>query len=183
MTRNYLIRKESGLKFSYVKALSFGFAGSARWWDDDGLQTFGQPGIHSRQRLGAKRLKSLLRFGFIIRMPGLAMKARLLWLSAWILTATCVWGLLAQWPAMWVLSPQALVLMFVCQWETAPDSLGAVCIQELAVGAAYYPVVAWMLTRAIPEGRARKVTTSLTVWHLVAIALAVMSAMVRNRLW
>ena len=95
----------------------------------------------------------------------------------------CVMGLLWQQSFIWVICPQALVVMFVRQSQHAYDSLGAADYPDLAVGAFYYPLVGWILSRSALRNRLRPVAVHAAIWHVVAIGLAIGTAEIRNRLW
>ncbi len=111
------------------------------------------------------------------------MKAKLLLIVGCLMAPVCVVGLLWQWGSIWVLCPQALIAMFVRQWQHAPDSLGGAGYPDLAVGALYYPLVGWLLSRSAKRGRLARVGASVGLWHVVAIGLAWAAAEMRNRLW
>ena len=111
------------------------------------------------------------------------MKAKLLFIAGFLMAPVCVIGLFWQWESIWILCPQALIVMFVRQWQHAYDSLGAADYPDLLVGAFYYPLLGWLLSRAVKRGRLAAVGTSMGLWHLVAIGVAWAAGEVRNRLW
>jgi ABC-type uncharacterized transport system permease subunit len=73
--------------------------------------------------------------------------------------------------------------MFVRQAQHAYDSIGAPDFPDLAVALLYYPVVGWVLGRAIKLGTTPRVGTWVALWHVVAIGLAWGTVEVRNKLW
>lgn len=91
-------------------------------------------------------------------------------------------GLLWQQSFLWVVCPQALVVMFVRQSWHPFDSLGAAGYPDLAVAALYYPSLGLILSRAAARNRLRPVALRAAVWHVVAIGLAGAAAELRNRL-
>jgi hypothetical protein len=111
------------------------------------------------------------------------MKAKLLLVGGFLMAPICVVGLFWQWTSIWVLCPQALIVMFARQWQHAYDSLGAADYPDLAVGALYYPLVGWLLSRAVKRGRFARVGASVALWHVLAIGVAWAAGETRNRLW
>ena len=111
------------------------------------------------------------------------MKAKLPLLAGLLVAPVCVLGLFWRWGSIWVLCPQALIVMFVRQWQHAYDSPGAADYPDLVVGALYYPLVGWLLSRAVKRGRFARVGASVGLWHIVAIGVAWAAAATRNRLW
>ena len=107
-----------------------------------------------------------------------------LWHIGGILSAAAsVAGLCYHLKYIWVLCPQSLVVMFYRQSLRPYDSLGAADLPDLAVAAIYFPIVAWLLSRACNSGRFWHVARWIGIWHLVAIALAVGAAKYRNLAW
>lgn len=80
------------------------------------------------------------------------MKAKLLLIAGFLMAPICVVGLFWQWRSIWVLCPQALIVMFAWQWQHTYDSIGAADYPDLVVGALYYPFVGWLLGRAVRRG-------------------------------
>jgi hypothetical protein len=111
------------------------------------------------------------------------MRPRLLLIAGTLLGPFCVAGLLFRWPLIWVLCPQAILVMFVRQWQNAYDSLGAADWPDLAVAASYGPMVGYVLHQADKRGKLARVSKPAAVWHLVAIFLAYVSAELRNKMW
>jgi hypothetical protein len=111
------------------------------------------------------------------------MKAKLLLIAGILMAPICVLGLWWQWGSIWVLCPQALIVMFIRQWQSAYDSLGAADYPDLAVGALYYPLVGWLLSGAVKRGSFARVSASVGLWHVVAMGVAWAACELRNRLW
>ncbi len=111
------------------------------------------------------------------------MQAKLPLIAGFIMAPICAVGLFWQWASIWVLCPQALIVMFVRQWQHAYDSLAAVDYPDLAVGVLYYPVIRLLLNRAVKRGKFARVGISVVLWHIVAIGLACAAGETRNRLW
>lgn len=135
----------------------------------DGAGTLGLvfPAAVAQQRVSGKRL----------------MRAKLPLIAGFVLAPICAFGLFWQWGSIWVLCPQALIVMFVRQWQHAYDSLGAVGYPDLVVGVLYYPFVGWLLTRALRAGKLARVGGSVALWHVAAIGVAWAAAETRNKLW
>jgi hypothetical protein len=95
----------------------------------------------------------------------------------------CPFGLLYQQSFIWVVCPQALVVMFVRQLLHAYDSLGAADFPDLAVGLLYYPLIGWILSRANRQDRLGRVAAHVAIWHVAAIVLAWGAGEFRNRIW
>jgi hypothetical protein len=100
-----------------------------------------------------------------------------------VLVPACVFGLLFQLPFMWMLCPQSLVVMFSRQAMRPPDSLGAADLPDLAVAAFYYPIVSWLLIRAVRRTMVTRAIRQLIFWHLVAMIAAISLWLIRNTLW
>jgi hypothetical protein len=111
------------------------------------------------------------------------MKSRLLIVGGFLMAPVCAFGLLYQDSFVWLVCPQALVVMFLRQSQHAYDSLGAADYPDLAVALLYYPFIGWLLCRASQTGRLPRVAIKIVLWHIVAIALAVGAGEARNRLW
>ena len=94
----------------------------------------------------------------------------------------CLLGLFFQQSFIWVVCPQALIVMFIRQSQHAYDSLGAADFPDLAVGLLYYPLVGWILSRARRNGRLQRVAVHVGIWHIAAIGLALGLSEVRNRI-
>ena len=95
----------------------------------------------------------------------------------------CLLGLIGHQPFIWVICPQALVVMFVRQSLRAYDSLGAAHYPDLVVAALYYPIVGWILSQDLLREELRPTAVRTAIWHVVAIGFAVGTAMMRNWLW
>ncbi len=100
-----------------------------------------------------------------------------------LLAPICVLALGWHWSGAWVLCPQALIVMFARQCQSAYDSLGAAGYPDLAVAALYYPILGWFLRRAAKAGRFRSVSVWAGLLHMAAIALAWAAAETRNKIW
>ena len=111
------------------------------------------------------------------------MKAKLLLFVGFLMAPICVVGLFWQWRSIWVLCPQALIVMFARQWHHAYDSLSAADYPDLVVGSLYYPIVGWLLSRAVQHGKLARIGVSVGLWHVVAIGVAWAACGLRNRLW
>src|SRR5258705_6109161 len=111
------------------------------------------------------------------------MKSKLLLVGGFLMIPVCLLGLLYQQSFVWVVCPQALVVMFFRQSQHAYDSLGAADYPDLVVALLYYPVVGWILSRASRAGRLRRIAVHVGIWHIAAIALAFGAAEIRNRIW
>ena len=95
----------------------------------------------------------------------------------------CILGLFYQKSFIWGVCPQALIVMFVRQWQHAYDSLGAADYPDLIVALLYYPIVGWILSRASQKGTLRQAAIHIGIWHIAAIVLAMGAGEIRNRLW
>jgi hypothetical protein len=111
------------------------------------------------------------------------MKSTLLLVAGFLMIPVCLLGLFYQQSFIWVVCPQALIVMFVRQSRHAYDSLGAAGYPDLAVGLLYYPLIGWILSRAHRQGRLRRIAVHVFIWHIVAIGLAVGAGEIRNRMW
>jgi hypothetical protein len=111
------------------------------------------------------------------------MKSNLLFIGGFLMIPACLLGLLYQWSFVWVVCPQALVVMFFRQSQHGYDSIGAADFPELAVALLYYPLIGWILSRSRRAGRLRRVAIHVGIWHIAAIALAFGAAEIRNRIW
>lgn len=111
------------------------------------------------------------------------MKSKLLLTLGFVMIPVCILGLFYQQSFIWVVCPQALVVMFIRQAQHAYDSLGAADYPDLIVALLYYPVVGWILSRASRKGTLRRVAIHVGIWHLAAIALAFVAGEIRNRIW
>src|SRR6185295_17988102 len=107
------------------------------------------------------------------------MKAKLLLAGGFLMIPVCVLGLLYHQSFIWVLCPQALVVMFIRHWQHAFDSLGAASYPDLAVAFLYYPFVGWILSRAYRQGTLRRVAVHVGIWHVVAIGVAMGAGEIR----
>jgi hypothetical protein len=110
-------------------------------------------------------------------------KSKLFFAGGFLMAPVCFLGLFYSQSFVWLVCPQALVVMFLRQWQHAPDSLGAADYPDLAVAMLYYPVVGWILSRASRQGGLAGVAVRVGIWHVVAIGLAVGAGWIRNRLW
>jgi hypothetical protein len=111
------------------------------------------------------------------------MKSKLFIIAGFSMIPVCLFGLLHQQAFIWVVCPQALVVMFVRQSQHAYDSLGAADYPDLAVGLLYYPIIGWILSRASRQDRLRRVAGHVVIWHVAAIVLALGAGEFRNRMW
>jgi len=100
-----------------------------------------------------------------------------------LMAPVCVLGLLYQQSYIWGVCPHALVVMFIRQSLHAYDSLGAADYPDLAVAALYYPIIAWVLSRALRHDSAGRVSLGVAACHVAAIGLALGSLEIRNRMW
>ena len=111
------------------------------------------------------------------------MKAKLPVIIGFLMAPLCACALLWQWSGAWVLCPQALIVMFVRQWQHAYDSLGAADYPDLAVAVLYYPVLGWFLHRGVKTERLGRAGATAGLCHVAAIGLACGAAALRNRIW
>jgi len=100
-----------------------------------------------------------------------------------LMAPVCVLGLLYHKPYIWGVCPQTLVVMFIRQSLHAYDSLGASDYPDLAVAALYYPIIAWVLSRAWRHGSLGRISLGVAAWHVAAVGLALGSVEMRNRMW
>jgi hypothetical protein len=112
-----------------------------------------------------------------------SMKSTLIFVGGCLMIPVCLLGLLYQQAFIWVVCPQALVVMFIRQSQHAYDSLGAADFPDLAVGLLYYPLIGWILSRASRQDRLRRVAAYVAIWHVAAIVLALGTCEFRNRIW
>jgi hypothetical protein len=110
-------------------------------------------------------------------------KSKLILVCGLLMVPICLLGLLYQQSFIWGVCPQSLVVMFLRQSLHAHDSLGAADFPDLLVALAYYPIIAWVLSRAFQRGQFRKVSTYVVICHIAAIGLAVGAAQFRNHIW
>ena len=103
--------------------------------------------------------------------------------AGFLMAPVCLFGLLYHQAFIWVVCPQALVVMFLRQSQHAYDSLGAADYPDLAVGLLYYPLIGWILARASRRGLFRRVVVRVALWHCVANGLAVIAVGIRNMIW
>jgi hypothetical protein len=115
---------------------------------------------------------------------GSRIRQEILWqLGGVLLAGATVIGLLFQFDFVWALCPQALIVMF-CRQAMAPyDSLGAADYPDLAMPILYFPLVAWLLSRAHRSGNFSKTTAKIGLWHLMAVVASIGAAMFRNHVW
>jgi len=111
------------------------------------------------------------------------MTSKKLRIGGFLMAPVCVLGLGYHLSFVWLVCPQALVFMFLRQSQHGYDSPGAAGYPDLAVALLYYPIVAWILSRASREGRLRQVAIHAAIWHFVAVVLAVSAGEMRNRIW
>ena len=104
-------------------------------------------------------------------------------ISVFVMAAVSAWGLCWHQTFIWIVCPQALVVMFLRQAQKSYDSLGAVGVPDLAVGVLYFPIVGWLYTQALKKGVLRRVAIRVAIWHAVAIIAAVATVMFRNKVW
>ena len=111
------------------------------------------------------------------------MKRALPIIAGLALAPVCVIGLFWQQSFIWVLCPQALLVMFLRQAQGSPDSLAAAALPDVIVGVLYYPVVGWLLSRGLRSGALRRTAVQVGVWHAAALIAAVAAGQFRNTLW
>ena len=97
------------------------------------------------------------------------------------LISTC--GLVWCRSFVWVVCPQALVVMFLRQATSAFDSLGLPDLPELATAILYYPIIGWKLSKAAKQGKIIRVSIRVVIWHAIALALALAACALRNSRW
>ena len=110
-------------------------------------------------------------------------KLRVMLVGGWLMSPLCFFLLAYANSLMWVVCPQALVVMFLRQSQHGYDSLGAPDIPDLLVALFYYPVIGRILVRASKMGKFRQVAIRVVLWHIVAFGLAIFTAHMRNRIW
>jgi hypothetical protein len=111
------------------------------------------------------------------------MKSKNVRIGGLLMGPVCIMGLSSHLPFMWIVCPQALAVMFLRQWQHGYDSLGSAGIPDLVVASLYYPLIAWILSRASQEGRLRSVAIHVAIWHIAVIGFAVFAGAMRNRIW
>jgi len=111
------------------------------------------------------------------------MKAQLPLVMGFVIAPLCGWAFLWGWPLMLFICPQAVLVMLVRQAQHGYDSLGGADYPDIAVAILYYPIIGWILQRAIKRGTLPRVRVLIILAHIVAIALALGGAAVRNRPW
>jgi hypothetical protein len=108
---------------------------------------------------------------------------RILIVGGFFMGLICSVGLFLQGLFIWVVCPQALIVMFLRQMQHGYDSLGAAGIPDLLMGLFYGPAIGRILGHAIRKGNFRSVLGWVVIGHLVAIGLAVLLVVIRNRTW
>ncbi len=103
--------------------------------------------------------------------------------SSLLMVPVCIVGLFYQKSYIWVVCPQALIVMFIRQAQHAFDSLGAAGYPDLLTAVLYYPVVGWILSRANRKGTLQRVSLHIGFWHIAAILTAFAAGEIRNRIW
>jgi hypothetical protein len=103
--------------------------------------------------------------------------------GGFLMAPVSAFGLIWQQSFVWIVCPQALVVMFLRQAQRPYDSVGAADYPDLAVGVLYYPIVGWILSHAIKRGTLRHTAIRVTIWHIVSAIMALAAVAVRNRLW
>ncbi len=111
------------------------------------------------------------------------MKQAVPFIAGLLMSPVSVLGLFWQQSFIWVVCPQALVVLFLRQSQGSYDSLGAAGYPDLAVGALYHPVLGWILSRAIEKGTLRRTALRVAFWHGVALVLAWAMGEFRNGIW
>jgi hypothetical protein len=101
------------------------------------------------------------------------MQRRVLLIAGFVMAPICVLGLLWRQAFVWIVCPQALVVLFLRQTQSPFDSLGAADYPDLAVGMFYYPVLGWILSRALKRGALPRTAAHAAVWHAIALGAAV----------
>jgi len=82
-------------------------------------------------------------------------KSKLILVCGFLMVPICLFGLFYQQSFIWGVCPQSLFVTFLRQSLHAYDSIGAADYPDAAVAAAYYPVIAWILSRAFQRGQLR----------------------------
>jgi len=100
------------------------------------------------------------------------MKSKLFLIFGFAMIPVCFVGLFNGQSFVWVVCPQALIVMFIRQSQSAYDSLAAAGVPDLIVALLYYPVIGWILSRASQRGTLRRVAVHVVIWHIAAIVLA-----------
>lgn len=131
---------------------------------------------------GLSRLPTRIPQGVCVVLRFVSASASML-VAGFLMAPVCLFGLLYHQAFIWVVCPQALVVMFLRQSQHAYDSLGAADYPDLAVGFLYYPLMGWILARARRNGCFRRVVVRVALWHCAAIGLAVIAAGMRNQIW
>ncbi len=111
------------------------------------------------------------------------MRTKLPIIAGIVMAPVCVLGLLWQQSFIWLVCPQALVVMFLRQAQHSYDSLGAADYPDLITALFYYPVVGWILSRASRGGRFKSVALRVLLYHVITIVMAIFFAKMRNKLW
>ena len=104
-------------------------------------------------------------------------------LAGWILAPLPPILLFWQNAAAWAVCPYALCVMFIRQAQHAYDSLGAADIPDMVVALLQFPVVGWLLAKAMQKRSIKPTLARIIVWHLVAITAAFSLAQYRNHVW
>jgi len=110
-------------------------------------------------------------------------KSKLILVCGFLMVPICLFGLFYQQSFIWGVCPQSLFVMFLRQSLHAYDSIGAADYPDAAVAAAYYPVIAWILSRAFQRGQLRRASAYVGVCHIAAIGFAVGAGEFRNHMW
>jgi len=110
-------------------------------------------------------------------------KSKLILACGFLMAHICLFGLLYQQSFIWGVCPQSLFVMFLRQSLRAYDSIGAAGYLDLAVAGAYYPVTAWILSRAFERGQLRKASAYIGFCHIAAVGFAVGAGEFRNHMW
>jgi hypothetical protein len=110
-------------------------------------------------------------------------KSKLILGCGLLMVPVCMLGLLYQQSFIWGVCPQALLVMFLRQSLHAYDSIGAADYPDLAVAVLYYPVIAWILSRAFRRGHLGSASAYVGACHIAAIGLALAAGESRNHIW
>lgn len=100
-----------------------------------------------------------------------------------LMAVVSVIGLLYSQPYIWSVCPHALVVMFIRQSLHAYDSMAAADYPDLVVAGLYYPVIAWLLSRAGMHGRFGRICLGVAASHVLVVGLALACEGMRNRMW
>lgn len=111
------------------------------------------------------------------------MNAKIIMAAGLLMAPVCVLGLLYHQAYIWGVCPQALAVMFIRQSLHAYDSLGAADYPDLVVATLYYPIIAWVLSRAWRRGSLGRVSLGVAACHAAAVGLAFGIVEMRNRMW